>query len=415
MKSEQGRLAELATKYEKEGYSIERDADLDDGLRADLIARRGTETVLIAIRSATARDATPLKRLAEIAARRGWRFSIVVTNDAGTEDLEVLSRERILALLEEANRIREPYWAFVQVAASALEAAARFALAYTDRTSLPKLGLGASIQALAAKGLVTPQEEETLRILSGERNRATHGLAPQGSEKVQFPVDPLSIGEMLVRDTSTPGNEQRQARALWTPIELEPGNTAGSPDGKMQIAHIVVLNNGPYVARVRALVSFFDDKDRTLFEGREMSGRWSSAPEPTSPFLGGDGKLVLLLNPSLVPQGEIQDFARREAQTLAIAIRIEGSGAWGFTPNSYAYPEFQHPDWRLPSQVLRVRIRIRADGVDYTRQFQLDATADANGFLVKEAEEASARRLDTAGQIAALPTSTRPLKLIINN
>jgi len=195
-------IEQLAHRYQTQGYSVERDVILpDSALRADLVARRKDETVLIEVKPST-RDSTSatLKQLAEYAESQGWRFSIVLTRDDDTiEQLDIPTREEVLQWIADAGAVTPSSWVALLAATAAFESAARYALTRTDRRMLPKASPDAHLQALAARGLVTPHEEQILRRLIEARNAAAHGSKMPAVSSDMVPKA-LEIAAALVAD-----------------------------------------------------------------------------------------------------------------------------------------------------------------------------------------------------------------------
>lgn len=164
-------------------------------------------------------------------------------------------------------------------------------------------------------------------------------------------------------------------------FEITTGLTAQATHLAGAFAIATVTNHGPFVPRVRAWVSFKAPSIGILFDGAEMEARWSAAPEPITPVQRGTD-IAYLPDPSKLPLAFVQDFARMESQSFAIAIKL-ADGTWGFTPESY-FHGFKHPRWKLPAERLEVSVRVRADGVDYRRTLILDAAGTTDRFRVEE-------------------------------
>lgn len=173
-------IDELAKRYRAQGYAIERAPRLE-GLATppDLLATREGDTVLVEVKRARApREAdTRFEDLAEYAGRRGWRFTIVLVGAAdGFEEVEVPGREHVLRLLDDARELETSSWIAPIAATAAFEAASRYALVRAGRPAVTRVAPLAYVQALAASGMITPEDEAILRQLVGKRNAAAHGL-----------------------------------------------------------------------------------------------------------------------------------------------------------------------------------------------------------------------------------------------
>lgn len=199
------------------------------------------------------------------------------------------------------------------------------------------------------------------------------------------------VGPTSLPEEWLPLRGQKLAPAVLRPgsrpqrFEIAPGPTAQAPHLAGAFAIATVTNHDAFVPRVRAWVSFKSPSIGTLFDGAEMEARWSSAPEPVTPVQRGTDSIAYLPDPSKLPVAFVQDFARMESQSFAIAIKL-ADGTWGFTPESY-FHGFKHPRWRLPAERLEVTVRVRADGIDYRRALMLDTAVATDAFRVEATGE----------------------------
>lgn len=194
-------LDELERRYRDRGYSVEREPSLDGGARGDLLATRADETVLVEVRHVGRRsnDETSLEVLAEHASRRGWRFTIVlVRDDEITEEVEVPLREQVLRLVADASGLDASSWLAPIAATAAFEAAARYALSRTT-SAMPRPNAPAYVQALASRGMLSPEEEALLRQLIEKRNAAAHGFPAR-----PVPSDVVTRALQIARDLVMP-------------------------------------------------------------------------------------------------------------------------------------------------------------------------------------------------------------------
>ena len=200
-------LDRIALRYEKHGYSVNRDVPLEgSSMRADLVARRGDETVLVEVKAPFYEPDSPqLGELAAYAEQHGWRFSIAIAREDGAvEEVDVPTREQVLRWIADARTIAPASWMASLAATAAFEAAARHALARTERRTLPRASPSAHLQALASRGLVTPDEERVLRTLIDARNAAAHGIK-MPSLAVDTVPKTLQIATALVEGESLAG------------------------------------------------------------------------------------------------------------------------------------------------------------------------------------------------------------------
>ena len=197
-------IEQLADRYRAQGYDVEREVQLE-GLssRADLVARRADETVLVEVKATSPGPVSAsLENLAEFAERHGWRFSIALATDrTGVEEIEVLSRDGVQRLIADARTTQASNWIAALASVAAWEGAARYALVRTERQSVPRPGPLALLQALASQGLVTPPEEHLLRELISVRNAAAHGRVV-GTIRDDLVASGLAIAESLLSESA---------------------------------------------------------------------------------------------------------------------------------------------------------------------------------------------------------------------
>lgn len=174
-------------------------------------------------------------------------------------------------------------------------------------------------------------------------------------------------------------------------IRVLPGNSTDigvNPSDRRPratFAHVQVINSGPFAPRVRCGLRFFRRDGSQVF-AQEMPGRWSGAPEPlTVVAVPGQGKidhLHYVPDLSKVPAGYARDLATKEQDTIAVAVKFNDGTCWGWTPESYMH-NFRHRDWQLPSEPLRVVVRVTANGIEYTEDFDIDASAPPDDFATR--------------------------------
>lgn len=149
-------------------------------------------------------------------------------------------------------------------------------------------------------------------------------------------------------------------------------------------AHVFILNAGPFTPRVRCWMTFFRKDGSQVFD-RELPARWSGAPEPTAPLALPEkegAKLFTAVDLSKLPYGPVMDFASKEREAVTAAVKFRDESCWGWTPDSYLYG-WKHPDWQLPTEPMRVSVRVMANGVDYREDFSLDTTVEWDQLRVR--------------------------------
>jgi hypothetical protein len=89
-----------------------------------------------------------------------------------------------------------------------------------------------------------------------------------------------------------------------------------------------------------------------------VPARWTSQPEPLLPAITG-GQVGNLLDPARLVTARRVDVHEHEAQPLAIAVKFEGADDLHvFTNESYVFPRWQNPAWRLPRGTYRLLVTV---------------------------------------------------------
>jgi len=227
-----------------------------------------------------------------------------------------------------------------------------------------------------------------------ESKRASDESAPEGTERdlvyrLRLAKREMEALQVRARELGVPVSivlrDLIQAMPRDRGIHIDPGATAllpvepstNTPAGAF--AHLSVANTGPAVFRVRCWMRFFTRDNKELFT-REMPARWASAPEPFNSSASCDA--VPAIDFWKMSLGYLADFAPREEHAVAVAIKFSDGTCWGWTPESYVH-QWRHPDWRLPSELLRVRAHVMADGRDFYADFVLDASASSAEFKIR--------------------------------
>jgi hypothetical protein len=171
------------------------------------------------------------------------------------------------------------------------------------------------------------------------------------------------------------------------PIQIQPSATAVFREPAGAIAHVRVINSGPATGRVRCWARFFRAAAPSvpLFQD-EMPARWVAAPEPFSYVAVPDPpafRTIPVLDPGKIGLGHTADFAQREEHAAAIAVRWADGSCWGWPPDAYVHGG-RHPQWKLPPELLLVRLRVLAEGRDFHRELILDASRSGEDFRPRE-------------------------------
>lgn len=186
-------LQSLARRYRGEGYEVvvePRKDDLPESLqrfRPDLIARRGSEGVVVEIkrrRPATAGAEAQIERLAQaVRALPDWRFELVLIDDvvegpaSAGRDWSVEDVRRALGEVEELIRGDRVEPALLLLFAAA-EAHLRSVAAAEGVTVLSQ-GVSPLISALTSAGVLSRQEYTKLMDGLAARNAVAHGRRPE--------------------------------------------------------------------------------------------------------------------------------------------------------------------------------------------------------------------------------------------
>lgn len=175
-------LQTLVPGYEAEGFSVflhptrEMLPSFLRGYQPDAIAVKDGSKIIIEIKSDANRRAARIERLQQILSERpGWDFRVYyIPSPVGDEDIEASRIPDIDAALAEVDQLRQSghLRAALMMAWSALEAASRALL--PQNLARPQSG-GQLIETLAAEGVITPSEADSLRRAVSARNAATHG------------------------------------------------------------------------------------------------------------------------------------------------------------------------------------------------------------------------------------------------
>ena len=109
-----------------------------------------------------------------------------------------------------------------------------------------------------------------------------------------------------------------------------------------------------------------------------IPGRWSAHPEPLryeTVLVGGAPSVATAFEPSLVPNSYSLDVAPTGAgQEVAVAVVRDGE-AYAFSAESYLYPGWKRPEWRLAPGEWVVEVVASSAQASARRSFRLVVSA----------------------------------------
>ena len=210
-------LNKVADGYRSQGYIVavrpgpDQLPDFAKGFRIELLAQRGTERALVAVRKdrddlAADRD---IQHYAEaVTSQPGWRFdfAILEAENPKARDLRgatEFSDEDIAFSLEQAEKLSGMGFTkpAVIVTWAALESAMRMKLRATGRDagwgSIPRQ----MVKELYSDGQLSPDEYHTIELATALRNRIVHGFSSESdAESAVVPL--LSVIARRLLDSS---------------------------------------------------------------------------------------------------------------------------------------------------------------------------------------------------------------------
>ena len=179
----------VAQDYRSRGYEVSRNVPLDflPGFRADLIARKDGDTVVVEVKGRSALSANPkIRELATILETKpGWSFELLLVGEP--ERLDALEGARsfeykgILDRLGEAEKalgVGLAEAAFV-LAWSALEAAARELIAAQGVSNQQITTTSFVLDQAVSLGVIPREEYDNLTQMQKYRNAIVHGFSTE--------------------------------------------------------------------------------------------------------------------------------------------------------------------------------------------------------------------------------------------
>jgi hypothetical protein len=145
----------------------------------------------------------------------------------------------------------------------------------------------------------------------------------------------------------------------------ESGRVRGNTNGLHEFHHLVVQNRSaivPFASRrpawsTKADIEVFDAHDKPVIQG-PVYARWTSQPEPLIPVVSG-GAAMNVLDPAKLITGRKVDVHSHEGQQVSLLIKFQGENQCHiFSNESYPYPRWQNPAWRIPLGTFTVRATV---------------------------------------------------------
>jgi hypothetical protein len=120
-------------------------------------------------------------------------------------------------------------------------------------------------------------------------------------------------------------------------------------------------------------------------------GRWASQPEPLLPTLQGS-QLVNVIDFARFTTARKANVHSHEDQSVSVALKYEGSAdCFLFSNESYLFPRWERPEWRLGPGDHRLRITLDYERGREVRHFVLRNVGTSRGDVLLETESPSRR------------------------
>jgi hypothetical protein len=112
-------------------------------------------------------------------------------------------------------------------------------------------------------------------------------------------------------------------------------------------------------------------RDGSRVNDSDIHGRWTSQPEPLLPVVAGEW-VRNVLDPARVMQSRRMDVHSHQEELMAVAVKFEGElDCHIFTNESYLFPKWQNPGWRLSPGTYRLRVTVLYDRGRAVQDFAL--------------------------------------------
>lgn len=156
----------------------------------------------------------------------------------------------------------------------------------------------------------------------------------------------------------------------------EQGQSQGNPP--YEFYHVRVRNmpaKWPLPGRKPAWVCTASIDVFRLDGSRAITGgiiaRWTSHPEPLLPVVA-QGQVENVLDPARLIQARRMDVHGHSEEPVSVAVKFEGDpDCYIFTNESYLFPLWQNPSWRLSPGRYRLRVTVYYERGRVEKDFEL--------------------------------------------
>jgi hypothetical protein len=137
----------------------------------------------------------------------------------------------------------------------------------------------------------------------------------------------------------------------------------------------------------KAMIEVIDESGVSILS-EPIIARWASQPEPLIPTIH-QGQALSLIDLARLMQARRVNVHSHEDQPLSIAIKYEGSpDCHLFSNESYSFPQWQNPSWKLGPGLHRLRITVFYERGRLVRYFRLQNCGTGHGDIAVRPETA---------------------------